>query len=255
MTTGGAWPIGYRLVSYDQLDSTNDEAKRLAESGEPEGTVVLARSQRRGRGRYGRVWHSAPANLYLSVVLRPACLPAVAAELSFAASLALADTLTSLLPNGGAALAFKWPNDVMINRRKVSGILLETETTGDQQLIWVILGLGLNIASHPDDVAVPATSLIDQGVEASAPEDIAAAFCQQFKAWYDRWTDEGFPPLRTAWLARATGIGERMTVRIADRSVDGVAVAFDERCALVLETDAGDRFTVTAGDIFFGDGG
>ena len=255
MTAGGGLPVGYRLVSHDQVDSTNDEAKRLAESGAPEGTVVLARSQTLGRGRYGRVWQSAPGNLYLSIVLRPTCAPASAAELSFAAALALADSLTPLLPNGGAGLAFKWPNDVMIDRRKVSGILLETETTGDQQLVWVVLGLGLNIASYPDDVVVRATSLAAQRVGAPAPKDVASAFCHNFKAWYDRWMGEGFPPLRSAWLARAAGIGERVTVRIADQSVDGVAVAFDERCALVLETDVGDRHTVTAGEIFFGDGG
>ena len=254
MTVVGDLPVEFRLVCFDQVDSTNDEARRLADSGAPEGTVVWARSQRQGRGRHGRVWRSDPGNLYLSVVLRPNCAPSDAAQPSFAAVLALADAIAEMLPDDGARLKFKWPNDVMIGGKKVCGILTETAISGDQSLLWAILGVGVNLVSHPTDVTTPATNLRAEGVMGFDPEFLVGAFCHRFAYWHERWKREGFPPLREAWLARAAGVGETVTVRVSDRSVSGRALAFDARCALVMETETGERRTVTAGDVCFGEG-
>ncbi|HEY0521750.1 MAG TPA: biotin--[acetyl-CoA-carboxylase] ligase, partial [Stellaceae bacterium] len=120
-------PPSFRLLSYDRLGSTNDEAKRLArDDGAAHGTVVWALEQTQGHGRTGRVWASPPGNLYCSTVLRPDCPAARAAEIGFVAALAVGDALTPLLP-GSARLGYKWPNDVLVGGRKVSGILAEAQ--------------------------------------------------------------------------------------------------------------------------------
>src|SRR5205085_10360435 len=126
MTGARRLPAAFRLLSYDRLASTNDEAKRLARDGAAEGTIVWAREQSAGRGRRGRQWIGIPGNLFVSFILRPACPPAAASQLGFVAALALGDAIGTSAPPS-AALRCKWPNDVLINGRKFAGILLESE--------------------------------------------------------------------------------------------------------------------------------
>lgn len=116
-------PANFPLIALGDVGSTNDEARRLAAEGAPDGTVVWARSQNAGRGRYGRSWSSPPGNLYVSLLLRPACPPATALQLGFVAAVALGEALDRRV--AAAALTFKWPNDVLLDGRKIAGILLE----------------------------------------------------------------------------------------------------------------------------------
>ncbi len=254
MSTSAELPPGYRLIALDEVVSTNDEAKRLAVSGAGEGTVIWARSQRGGRGRRGRAWISPPGNLYLSIILRPECAPSEAAQLSFVAVVALGETLEPLLPSA-TALKFKWPNDVMISGRKVSGILLETATTGWAALEWVVVGVGLNVSSHPTGISAPATSLLAESAEECEPTRLIGAYCRNFKNWYDRWREGGFPPLRAAWLQRAMGIGEQLQINLEGVPLAGKAVALDAAGALIVETTSGERRAITAGEVFFGGDG
>ena len=143
-------PAFYRLLAYEQIDSTNEEAKRLAAAGAPAGTLVWAGEQLAGRGRRGRGWASPPGNLYVSLLLRPACPPAQACQLNFVAAVALAEAVSALLP-AGAGVALKWPNDVLVGGAKVSGILLEASAALDRSIDWLVIGAGVNIASHPAD--------------------------------------------------------------------------------------------------------
>jgi BirA family biotin operon repressor/biotin-[acetyl-CoA-carboxylase] ligase len=241
-------PEGYRLHHYKTLGSTNDEAKALARAGAPEGTLVWADEQTAGRGRRGRVWVSPPGNLYLSLVLRPDGSPSRAAQLSFVAALGLGDALAAL---GGPALMlrYKWPNDLLANDRKLAGILLESENASSDRVDFVVVGLGVNIVFAPDGVEFPATSLAAEGIAGVSAPEVLGAFARHFAIWARRWRREGFAPVRAAWLARASGLGERVRVRLERATLCGRFLDLDEDGALLLE-DAQGRRRIAAGVVF-----
>jgi BirA family biotin operon repressor/biotin-[acetyl-CoA-carboxylase] ligase len=240
-------PAACSLLSYDRLGSSNDEAKRLARDGAPDWTVVWTREQFAGRGRRGRQWVDVPGNLFVSIVLRPDCTPAVAAQLGFVAALAVGEAIGSLVPRD-AELRYKWPNDVLLNRRKVAGILLESETNEAGTLDWLVAGIGINVTGHPPETAYPTTSLREAGSDADAA-DTLEAFVQRFFAWVGRWLAEGFAPVREAWLRSVASLGDSITARLERDEVAGRFVGIDDDGALLIETSAGPR-RITAGDIF-----
>lgn len=242
-------PPAYRLVALDAVGSTNEEAKRLAREGAEDGTLVWARSQTQGRGRSGRTWTSPPGNLYLSLILRPDCPPGQAAQLSFVAALGLGGALGAVLPPM-VPLTYKWPNDVLLNDKKVSGLLLETQSAGRDRLDWLVLGLGVNVASCPAGTDFPATSLALEGAEVGV-EELLEAFGRHFLHWVNRWLADGFAPVRSAWLKHARGLGEPIRVRLPAAELRGTFLDMDGDGALVLGLD-GERRRITAGDVFFG---
>ncbi len=247
-------PTVYNLIALETVDSTNDEAKRLAALGEesaPDGTIVWALEQTGGRGRRGRVWESPPGNLYCSLILRPEVNIAVAAQLSFVAALALYDALGNVGEPGHEVLC-KWPNDVLLNGKKVAGILLESESQSNDQLDWLVLGLGVNVVSCPEKTSYPATSLRLEAIGATV-EELLEAFSRSFLGWADKWLDQGFAPIRQNWLWRCKGKGERIEVQIGDKTVSGIFQDMNEDGALVLATDGGTQL-ITAGDIYFAAG-
>lgn len=248
MTPAPLLPAGWRLVSRDTVGSTNDEAKSLARRGAAHGTLLSALAQTAGRGRRGREWRSPPGNLYLSLVWHPACLPDRAAQLGFAAALAVGDALGALVPEL-AGLAGKWPNDVLLDGRKIAGILLESEIGDDQNLAFLVVGLGVNLVSAPRDVEFPATSIAQQGYRPPEPVALIEAFARHFDTWARRWREAGFHPLRAAWLARAVGLGEPIRVRLENASLHGRFADLDHDGALLLDTADGLR-RVSAGDVF-----
>jgi BirA family biotin operon repressor/biotin-[acetyl-CoA-carboxylase] ligase len=239
----------YRLVRLDETASTNDDARRLAGEGAPEGTLVWAERQSAGRGRRGRRWESPAGNLYMSLLLRPRMPLAQAGQVGFLAALAIAETAAALLPN--RAVACKWPNDVLIDGKKTAGLLLESEAGTNGTAEWLVLGLGVNVASHPDGMEFPATSLAAQGCEADVPV-VLSGVTARFAGWYRRWQAEGFAPVREAWLARAAGVGGPVRVRFETRTEDGVFAGLDGEGALLLhKPGAAAPLRVTAGDLFF----
>jgi BirA family biotin operon repressor/biotin-[acetyl-CoA-carboxylase] ligase len=241
-------PPAYRLISLDSVGSTNDEARRLAAAGAEDGTLVWAREQSSGRGRRGRVWASPAGNLYLSLVLRPDCAPGEAAQLSFVAALAVGATCGGLVPPL-VDLHYKWPNDVLLGGRKVSGILLESESDPAGRLAWLVLGVGINVAGAPEGTEFPATSLRDEGAGDLPVEPVLEAFARHFLAWTDRWLADGFAPVRAGWKRRAWRLGEEIRARLSNEELRGRFDDLDETGALVLETAAGRR-RVTAGEVF-----
>lgn len=248
MIAGSGLPAFFRLERFDELDSTNEELKRRAAAGAAAGTLVWARSQSAGRGRRGRRWTSPPGNLYMSILLRPECGAGAAAQLGFAAALAVGEAVAPLLP-ASAGLAYKWPNDVLVGGRKISGILLESQAAGEGRLDWVVVGIGVNLASFPETSDYPATSLVAAGARPVSLEALLKAVAGRFLVWYERWLAEGFAPLRRAWLARAYGVGERIRVRLADGESTGRFAGLDEEGALLLE-DGPTRRRIAAGDVF-----
>ena len=143
-------PAVYRLVRYDTVGSTNDEAKYLARASAEEGTLVWGIEQTAGRGRRGRAWSSPRGNLYASLILRPHCPLDQATQLGFIAALAVGNTLSSICEGRLNGLSYKWPNDVLVCGRKIAGILLESELQSDGEIpLFVVVGVGINLASSP----------------------------------------------------------------------------------------------------------
>lgn len=249
-TQGAGRDARFRLVRFDEIDSTNSEAKRLAASGEPEFTAILAGAQTAGRGRRGRAWDSPEGNLYSSVILRPACTPIVGAQVSFVAALAVSDVARALV-RPAASIVCKWPNDVLVTGRKIAGILLESSASGGK-LDWLVLGVGVNVAHHPGvGGAYPSTSLRDESETEPDVEQVAALYLDALAGWYGSWRREGFRPIRAAWLARSLGLGAPVTVKLEREPLEGRFIDLDETGALVLELASGARRVISAGDVFF----
>lgn len=242
-----ALPPFYRLLRHRSLGSTNDEAKALAGAGAAEGTLVWALEQSQGHGRQGRPWISPPGNLYASIILRPDAKAAAAAQLGFAAALAVREACLEFAPD--AAIGFKWPNDVLLDGRKLAGILLESRTHGDGRLAWLVLGIGINLVTYPVATDYPATALSACGAEA-APEASLGALARHFLCWHAQWRDgQGFAALRAAWLEHARGLGRAIRVRLPNTTLEGVFAGLDGDGALLLDTGAGRR-RVEAGEVF-----
>jgi BirA family biotin operon repressor/biotin-[acetyl-CoA-carboxylase] ligase len=241
-------PPGLRLLDYDRLGSSNDEAKRLARNGTEHGTIVWARCQDAGHGRRGRAWVSPEGNLAASFILRPDCPPAVAAQLGFVAALALGEAIAPRLP-APASLRYKWPNDVLIDGRKLSGILLESETGAAGNLSWIVVGIGVNVFDHPRETEMPATSLRDAGCIGIDAGALLGLLALSLLSWYETWQRDGFAAVRDSWLRRAVRLGETITVRLPHETIAGRFAGLDNGGSLVLE-GAGWSRLITAGDIF-----
>jgi BirA family biotin operon repressor/biotin-[acetyl-CoA-carboxylase] ligase len=240
---------GARLVSLDEVGSTNAEAFARARAGERGPLWIAARRQTAGRGRRGRAWVSDPGNLYASLLLTDPAPTQRAAELSLVAALAAHDALAERATVLGPRLKLKWPNDVLCDGAKLAGILVEGETLPGGPLA-VVIGIGVNCAHHPADTAYPATNLATAG--ALVPSDnlapaLIAAMARRLAEW-DR--GENFVAIRAAWLKRAAGLGAPARVRLPEREVDGIAETLDETGRLVLRLADGSRERIAAGEMF-----
>jgi len=250
MTSAPALPSFYSLVAHASIDSTNEEAKRLAAAGAASGTLVWAREQTAGRGRRGRGWVSPVGNLYLSLLLRPGCAPAVACQVNFVTSVALAEAIAEFLPVG-KVVALKWPNDVLVGGAKVSGILLEASAAADGSVEWLVVGVGVNIAAAPKGTPYPATGLAREGASDASVEAVLTAFARRFEAAYEAWQEQGFAPVRARWLAGAHGLGEPIEVRLERETLHGRFADLDAAGTLALDMADGRRRHIAAGDLFF----
>lgn len=244
-------PAGWLLEARVTVGSTNEEAKRLALAGAPEFTTIWALEQTSGRGRRGRSWSSPRGNLYLSIVLRPEAAPALAAQIGFVAAVALAETLREVLPSG-AEVALKWPNDVLVGRHKVSGILPEVVAAGEAGRVEIlVLGIGVNVASHPQDAAWPATDLALAGALAGL-EDLLERLTAALDRWITIWRRQGFAPVRERWLSLALARGEPVELRLEGRVVAGRFLDIDPEGALVIgSADGSAQQRIRAGEVFF----
>jgi BirA family biotin operon repressor/biotin-[acetyl-CoA-carboxylase] ligase len=235
---------------YEQLDSTNAEARRRAEAGETGPVWIMARTQTAGRGRRGRAWTTGEGNLAATLLTVTRAPPAEAAQVSFVAALAAADLCEACVGPGAAAL--KWPNDVLMFGRKAVGVLVESGARPDGRL-WLAVGVGVNLARHPTDVERPATSFAEH-MAARAPEPSTALniLAARFEVWRRTWEEKGFAPIAEAWTQRAHGLGGACEARLPDRTLRGVAEGLEPDGALRLRLDGGAVERITAGDVFFG---
>jgi BirA family biotin operon repressor/biotin-[acetyl-CoA-carboxylase] ligase len=239
-----AMAAGTRLVALDSIDSTNAEALRLAHAGERGPLWVTARQQTVGRGRRGRTWVSEPGNLYASLLLTDPAPAEHWPELSLVSALAVHDAITGRIPGLASRVALKWPNDLLIDRNKFAGILVEGEGAAA-----VAVGIGVNCAHHPAHTDFPATDLATAGVRTSPEsvfERLSAAMIARLAQW-DRGA--GFATIRNDWLSRAAGIGKPIRVKIGEADVSGVFEDIDASGRLVVRLPDGTMQTVAAGDV------
>lgn len=249
MLGDAARTAGYRLIVRDEVGSTMEEARRALQQGDSGQLWIVARSQNAGRGRHGRQWTSPRGNLYASLLLVNPCEPALGPQLGFVAGLALHDAASRVTRLKAPRLQLKWPNDLLLDGAKCSGLLLEGESGAGR--FAVIAGLGINIASCAQGTPYPASFL-----RAEAPDvTIEATLTALAEAWAERfaiWRQPGgFGPIRQAWLERAAFLGQTITIRPPSGAVTGVFAGLDPGGRLLLDTSTGTQ-VFDAGDLFFG---
>ena len=237
------FPSGAAVYHFDTLDSTSLEAKRRAQDGETGPVWIIALRQSAAYGRRQRAWEQYAGDLATTLLFEPAAPLERYGQLSFVASLALAAALDTFVSSDDVAL--KWPNDVLLGKHKCAGILLES--LGRQ----LAIGIGVNIVTAPDNLPYKAARVIDFAKAPPSPEELASRIDRHFFDLYDQWREQGFGSIRNAWLARAAGLGEEMTVRLPNEEFSGVFEGIDDSGGLILHSGSGKR-TVAAGEVFFG---
>ena len=247
MSEGFSPPGGWRIERHASLGSTNDEARRLALSGDPGNLWVVADEQSHGRGRLGRQWASPPGNLYASALLVDPAPIALAAQIGFVAGIALQGAVAQL---GAGDVKLKWPNDLVHNGAKLAGLLVEGVALGHGRLACLV-GFGVNCASAPAGLAYPTTSLQAALGASIAPHDLLAALAPRFARALRLWSEgEGFAGVRAAWLAQAAGLGGPIRIAGAGLPREGLFETLDARGRLVLRRRDGLE-TIETGDLVF----
>lgn len=233
----------WQILRYEEVGSTNDTAQMLCAKPPARCFVVTARQQTSGRARRGRSWQSLDGNLFMSQAF-----PLELRYLNdavFLVSLSLYEAVTTFAPRGEVRL--KWPNDVLVENRKISGILLEK---GENE--YIIAGIGVNIASAPqarDPLLYPAAALADFGVRTDCPKFLEA-YLHAFNGNFDLWRQQGFMPIREKWLLHVRGLREEIVVNLENRRETGIFEGLSENGALLLRQR--DKIVpIWAGDIFY----
>lgn len=241
--------IGKKIIHREKLDSTNVFAFRQALAGEPEGTCVVAESQEKGKGRLGRKWSSpAGRNIYLSVILRPLIHPSTVYPITFLSSLAVSDTIEELT---GMKASLKWPNDVLMHGRKISGTLLELSTEADM-VRFVIIGIGFNVNIEPKDmdqeIKARATSLLMETKKTYERSRVCGILLSNLERYYGLFREDGEQAICDIWEERAQIRGKHLEINQMGESYKGIAKGIDRDGAILLDID-GKTKKIIAGDV------
>ena len=238
--------IGKKIVYRETVDSTMDIAFNLGLEKSPEGTVVIAEGQTKGRGRLGRSWVSPKGKgIYLSIILRPELLPTEAAKLTLLSAIALCDAIkntTHLDAN------IKWPNDVLINGKKVAGVLTELNAETDR-VKFVVVGIGLNVNAKSDTLPAGATSLRSEAKKQFSRVDVTKEVLRSIEHWYLRYQRQGFLPVAKRWKELSVTLNKRVRVVDPTGEIEGEAVDIDKDGGLMIRKDSGVLVKRMAGDV------
>lgn len=238
--------IGKRILSFDEIDSTNDTAYRLAGQGAIEGTCVFAEFQKKGRGRLGRSWLAPKGeNLLFSIVLRPVLTPAETAKITLTAAVSVVKAIATIT---GKTLGIKWPNDVYAGDRKVCGILTEMSAEADR-VKFAVVGIGVNVNADRRELPDTATSLKAVAKAPVSRMALARKILEQFETEYRMLKDGRFEAIAREWEEFSVTSGRRVTATVLGRKLQGQAVGIDADGALWIRKDNGLQERVTAGDV------
>lgn len=236
--------VGKRLLYYPELTSTMDEAALQAASGADDGTVVVAEVQSAGRGRHGRAWVSEPGNLLVSVIFHPKL-----EQLSFISIIGGIAAARAVQKTTGLDPRIKWPNDLLLQGRKVAGILAESSIAGDS-VLYAVLGIGINVALDTDrsgSIAAMATSINTAAGREVSREDLLRQLLQDIDALYLQ-LDRGQSPI-AEWRDLLETTGQHIDAAWGPDTYSGIAEDIDEVGNLLLRQDNGQLITLTAGDV------
>lgn len=229
----------FKIEHFKEVDSTNDVAKRLALGGAPEGTVVISEMQRKGRGRKEREWFSPKGGVWMSLILRPKIGPSQIAPLTLVAGLAVAKTLSRLYD---LKCKLKWPNDVLINEKKVCGVLTEI-SAGIDRIDYVVAGIGINanidIEIFPGEFRGAATTLKNELNREILRDELVEQLLEEFKKLYKIFQKQGFSKLKEEWKRSASTMGRKVRIITDRRTIEGIARDIGENGELFIETQEG----------------
>ncbi len=242
--------IGKAVVSHAEIDSTNSLARQLADGDVPEGTVVIADRQLAGRGRLGRQWESpAGVNIYCSIILRPQIPLQQAPQLTFLSAVAVAETLNELCQLHAEV---KWPNDILVDGAKISGLLNEMNAE-TEQIHFVILGIGINLnmltEQFPPDLHYPATSAFLETGKLIDRLLFLQTFLRRLDTYYLELKHQGFAPIRRRWEKLCNIMNRQVEVDGGTNLIIGTVVGLDVDGALRLQLESGQVERVLAGDV------
>lgn len=238
------------IVAFDELDSTNSEARRRGDAGDWGPMWLTASRQSAGRGRRGRNWETGPGNLAATYFSATNCGATELAQYSFIAALAVADLASMFVP--ASIVSVKWPNDVLLAGRKTAGILIESSVR-PQGGFWVAVGIGVNIFSAPEGAFYPATCF-GEHMWGAPPSPFLALekLSDCFEHWRFFRERAGFGAIIDAWRRRAHGLGEPCTARLPNETLEGIAEDIEPDGALRLRVGPDQVRRISAGDVFFG---
>lgn len=236
------------ILHFEETDSTNARARELADQGAPEGTLVVAERQTQGRGRKGRIWFSPPgAGIYASLILRPSIPPHEATRITFVTAVAAAEALLHLTDLN---VRIKWPNDILVNGKKVAGILTEISTErGAVDYAVVGLGMNVNTPGFPDDISERATSILIETGKRFPRTDLLREYLRRQEATLRRLRTSGFEPILRRWKGLADTIGKEIRVEMMDRSYVGWVEDIDSEGVLILKDRKGASHRIVSGDV------
>ena len=237
----------WRVQVLGTAPSTQDLVRDLADNGEPEGLAIQSLIQTKGRGRHGNDWVSPMGNLYISKLLRPSCRADKAGQMAFVAALALSDAIDEVIEDGHTK-TLKWPNDILVDGKKISGILLESKLDKHGRIDYLIIGSGVNIFAAPEGT-IGLDSVKKERLAVNTFRDV---YLDKLHARYISWQNDGFGQIRQDWLKQAHGLGREMTIRLPETSYRGVFEGVDDNGTLIALVD-GQKRTFTAGEVDFGD--
>jgi BirA family transcriptional regulator, biotin operon repressor / biotin---[acetyl-CoA-carboxylase] ligase len=242
--------VGKRIVLLDHIGSTNTEAFRLAEDGAEDGTVVIADSQHHGKGRLGREWLSPPGvNIYCSVILRPPIPPVSAYQMTFLSAVAVARVVEQTVP---LMPRIKWPNDILLNGRKIAGLLNEMSAE-TEKVNFVILGIGVNLnmseQQFPENLRHPASSLMLESGSEVERKTFFTTLIKELDTLYDSYLRSGDEPVRKEWVHRCDMIGKSVAVSGPNTMISGTVTGVDEHGALLVRLSDGSIEQVLSGDV------
>lgn len=241
-----------KLLVFKNLDSTNRTARDLAHAGADEGTVILAQTQSKGRGRFDRVWQSPEGGVYVSLILRPCISPEKVSVLPIGVALVVAKTVESY----GLHPTIKWPNDVRINRKKIAGILLESEIKRNT-INYVIVGIGINLnvdsSNLSSDIRLHSTSMKSEIGTVVDYYEFLRRFFRQFEDFYHRFTEQQYDQIIQEWKSYSDTLGKKIRIQTTTESIQGTAFDVDPSGFLLLRTEKGDTKKILSGDCLYFD--
>jgi len=234
---------GHLVRHFDRIDSTNLEARRLADQGECGPLWIWADEQTLGRGRLGRSWVSEPGNLYATFLFAIAEAPQAASQVSFVAALAVHDTVVALRP--GLSPRIKWPNDVLIDGAKFCGVLPEVVGSNPTR---IAIGCGVNVAHAPEGTPYPVAALGSDLTPEAVLHELDRNLARRLNVWDE---GRGFSLIRDAWGERALGLGGAVLATAGTGEVSGTFKGLAQDGALLLQEPAGKIIPIHAGEVKF----